>query len=151
MKLEYLNDEELDNLIRECESDLVQAPSGLLDKVLEQVDSSNAGISSITDIRTVKSRERKLKEYNRFKWQVVGTMVASLALFIAIQAFMPKINSYIGEPGIPTKEEVIANREVPTKEELLSKKKVPTKKDIIARQEFLSKIDLYNKSFKEED
>ncbi len=157
MSFDYLTDEELDNLIRECESDLVQAPSGLLDKVLNKVEGSHASIPNITDIRTANSRERKIKEYNRFKWQVIGSLVASFALFLTLHALMPVISSYIGDPKMPSKAEVLASCEIPTKEEVLSKQQVPSKLDVISnKKDILLKADILqkinnNKLFKEDE
>ncbi len=136
MSLEYLDDEELENLIRECESDLVQAPPELMDKVLSQV-----GGAPITDIRAINTRDRKKKEYNRFKWQMVSGLAASFVLVVALHALMPMMSHLLRQSEVPTKESILANYVVPTKDEVIAKQKTPDKTDFVSKWYGFKKID----------
>ena len=112
-EFEYLSDEELNKLIFEAEADLVQAPPGLLDSIMAEVDSGSEKAKP-----PMKTKEQKILEYRRFRRQVIISMAASIAASLILPmalSFMPEMPKR--ERPIETKEELMAKREVITKEE----------------------------------
>ncbi len=112
-EFEYLSDEELEKFIADVETDLVQAPPGLLDSIMAEVDSGSEKAKP-----PMKTKEQKIVEYRRFRRQVIISMAASIAASLILPmalSFMPEMPKR--ERPIETKEELMAKREVITKEE----------------------------------
>lgn len=101
---EYLSDEELNALINEIEQgDLVMAPPGIREKVLEEARSKNT-------------------DFIRYCFQVVASAAAAIILLFLLPAvskdMMPKVTGDY-EEKIPTREEVLATQQYATREEVL--------------------------------
>lgn len=119
-EFEYLSDEELNKLIFETEADLVQAPPGLLESIMAEVDEGSQKVNPPT-----KSKEQKIIEYRRFRKQVIVSMTAS----IAASLLLPIALSYVPEMPrrerqIPTREEIVGTQDTMTKEEFLNRNKL---------------------------
>ena len=101
---EYLSDEELNALINEIEQgDLVMAPPGIREKVLEEARSKNT-------------------DFIRYCFQVVASAAAAIILLFLLPAvskdMMPKVTGDY-EEKIPTREEVLATQQYATREEVV--------------------------------
>lgn len=119
-EFEYLSDEELNKLIFETEADLVQAPPGLLEGILDKVDADSEKAKPL-----MKTKEQKIVEYRRFRKQVIVSMTAS----IAASLLLPIALSYVPEMprrerSIPTREEIVKQQDTMTKEEFLNRNKL---------------------------
>lgn len=76
MRMEYLTDDELEQLIAHVEShELVAAPPDLMEMILEQADKKE----SYEERGTLIYRDKK-KEYRRYCFQVITSMAAAVAL-----------------------------------------------------------------------
>ncbi|MBE5854687.1 MAG: hypothetical protein E7297_04895 [Lachnospiraceae bacterium] len=119
-EFEYLSDEELEKFIADVETDLVQAPPGLLDGIMAKVDADSEKAKP-----PMKTKEEKIVEYRRFRKQVIVSMTAS----IAASLLLPIALSYVPEMPrkerqIPTREEIVGTQDTMTKEEFLNRNKL---------------------------
>ena len=102
LELNYLSDEELNNLIAETENDLILAPPELEKEILESIQS------------------RKIVEFKRFRRQVASSIAAGVAALLLLPIFLPKISGTSEQNRyVPSKEAYMASRDIVTKEEAL--------------------------------
>ena len=92
---DYLSDEELSALIAETESEgLVQAPKGLHAEVMKRIDGNPS-----------RSQKEMRADFYKFTYKVVLSVAAALLLM----ALLPR--NIDTTPNVPTKEEVMKDRE----------------------------------------
>ena len=126
-KLNYISDEELEQLILQVEqTELVEAPPYLMEEILEKLE--------FTEIRTVKTVAARKKEFYAYCFRVFASVAAAIALVFLLpelsgagwqQASMaegkrPEIPRWEEvSDAIPSREDVVLTGKTPIKEEVL--------------------------------
>lgn len=105
----YLSDEELEQLILQVEQqELVAAPPGLMDNILEELEKSQ---------QSEWSSGNKIKEFRGYCFRVMTSVAAAVAIVFLIPELM---NTGVSE--IPLKQSAIMTAKYTTKEEALNDK-----------------------------
>lgn len=100
MKLEenYLTDEQLMQLILDVEeNELVSAPPGLLDTILQEVEKAEKA-----QIKPITSRENRVKEFRRYCIRVITSVAAAVAIIF----FTPNLES-LEKVDVPSRQELV--------------------------------------------
>lgn len=100
MKLEenYLTDEQLMQLIQDVEeNELVSAPPGLLDTILQEVEKAEKA-----QIKPITSRENRVKEFRRYCIRVITSVAAAVAIIF----FTPNLES-LEKVDVPSRQELV--------------------------------------------
>jgi len=105
----YLSDEELEQLILHVEQqEMVAAPPGLLDNILEGMEKSQ---------QSKRSSGNKIKEFRGYCFRVMTSVAAAVAIVFLIPELM---NTQVSE--VPLKQSAIMTAKYATKEEALNDK-----------------------------
>lgn len=100
MKLEenYLTDEQLMQLILDVEeNELVSAPPGLLDTILQEVEKAEKA-----QIKPITSRENRVKEFRRYCIRVITSVAAAVSIIF----FTPNLES-LEKVDVPSRQELV--------------------------------------------
>lgn len=100
MKLEenYLTDEQLMQLIQDVEeNELVSAPPGLLDTILQEVEKAEKA-----QIKPITSRENRVKEFRRYCIRVITSVAAAVSIIF----FTPNLES-LEKVDVPSRQELV--------------------------------------------
>lgn len=117
MKMEYLTDEELEQLIADVEvNDLIAAPPGLYEEILTKVeDVSKEEMHHIE--KTMPVTRNKKREYRRYCFQVITSMAAAIAIVFLLPAMrenqnleVPKEQKIFGASVYETKQEALEDK-----------------------------------------
>lgn len=148
-KLNYISDEELEQLICQVEQEeLVTAPPDLMENIL-----GAAGLAP--KIVEVKPETSKKKEFYAYCFRVITSVAAAVALTF----LLPHMTDWVGEKtasefiktaygqDIPEYEKVVAP--VPSKEEVVAVKTTPSKEEVLNDigmvERFIRNTDWFNK------
>lgn len=121
MKIEYLTDEELAQLIADVEAnELVAAPPDLCEEIVAKVEQMSSEIvrKTVPEIeKTLLDRRDKKREFKRYCFQVITSMAAAVALVFLLPNLqesqdlrVPSEKSIFGASVYETKQEALEDK-----------------------------------------
>lgn len=143
-RLNYISDEELEQLICQVEQEeLVAAPPDLMENILAAAGLEEMRVMSektslpTTKIVSVKEIAARKKEFYAYCFRVVTSVAAAVALVFLLpelsvwmeQNASPDFVQTVYKQNIPAYETVVA--EVPSKDEVLAVKTIPSKEEVL--------------------
>ncbi len=142
-KVNYISDDELEQLIRQVEQEeLIPAPPGLAERIFE---AAGLPVQKIMEVNPVAARK---KEFFAYCFRVITSVAAAVALVF----LLPEMTEWMGQKislaesnrwssyrqEAPSMEEVVET--VPQKEQIVSAKPAPTKEEVLNDSAFLDKV-----------
>lgn len=114
MKMNYLTDDELEQLIADVEvNDLIAAPPGLYEEILTRVEDISKE-ETLHIEKTVPITRNKKREYRRYCFQVITSMAAAIAIVFLLPVMrenqnleVPKGQKIFGASVYETKQEAL--------------------------------------------
>lgn len=115
--IDYLSDEELDNLILEIEEhEIIEAPPNLSDEILQSVFGNNElDAGGNTEVINISNRKDKKRAYIIYSLKVAISVAAAIALMFVMPTIQDK------STVTKSKEEMLASEQVLSKDEVLNR------------------------------